>query len=273
MDAIGKSRLQWWGLALALGCTAAPAAQILKIAGSRKMMAITGVNPSSWSVNDGACIERDAANRVCGQVVKILPRGLIFSASTANHDFQAGENVTLRRGGRSVASQEYESTNSTVANSRRTSISGLRKNDVSIGVEFIQPTVHYQRAFGNHFALGIMPTYMDFSSLDGTLGGIGAHLTFSYYSKQPFKGWWFMAGLGYYSFTATLNATTTTAATSETGSTLSVISGIGYRWLFGRSGWNLGLAGGVQYLANPQTTSLQFSSVLPALTVDVGYAF
>lgn len=253
-------------------------AQVLKIAASRKMMAITGVNPGAWAVNDSACIERDVANRVCGQVVKVLPRGVIMAVSTANHDLRTGDNVALRKSGgstgvttRSVASPSYEPTNTTSYGARRGNTG--RRNDVTLGVELIQPTVHYQRALGEHFSIGLMPIYMSFSSVDGTLKGFGGILTFNYYSKQPFKGWWFLLGAGYYSFSATLNGTSLTAATSESGSTISVLGHFGYRFLFGNSGWNLGLGGGVQYLANPQTASLQFSSILPAAALDIGYAF
>jgi len=247
-------------------------AQILKIAASRKMMAIGGVNPSSFSVNDALCVERDAANRVCGQVVKVLAKGIIFSAANANHGLQQGDRVTLRRNGRSVASQEYDPTMSSTASTRRGGYVG-RRNDVSAGVEFIQPMMIYQRMLGSHFAIGLMPIYMDFSSLDGSLSGIGGHLMLNYYSKSPFKGWWLFGGVGYYSFTATLNATQNNPTTTEKGSTISALVGGGYRFVFGSSGWNLGLGAGVQYLANPQTTSLQFSSILPAASVDVGYAF
>jgi hypothetical protein len=253
---------RWAILALGVASFAAPAAQILKISPSRKLFAIGDVATSPWHTNDAACVERDAANRVCGQVIKVMSRGLIFSASTANHDFSAGETVTLRKPG---GSRRLASTSESYAEAPSRGSSGI-SNDLVIGANLLQPYLRYEHSLGRHFSIGLMPIYLDYSASAGTLSGFGGYATLSYYFSQAFRGFWIMGGVGYYEFTATLSST------SETGSTPGVLGGLGYRWLL-RSGLNVSLGIGAQYLANPQTPSLQFTSLFPAAMLDLGYAF
>jgi hypothetical protein len=209
-------------------------------------------------------VERDAANRVCGQVIKVMSRGLIFSAASAKHDLSAGETVTLRRGGggssRRVASTE-ESYTEAPSRSR-----GEISNDFVVGANLLQPFLRYEHSLGRNFSIGLMPIYLDYSADSGTLNGFGGYLTLSYYFSQAFRGFWLMAGGGFYKFTASLSST------SESGSTPGVLAALGYRWLL-RSGLNVSLGVGMQYLANPQTPSLQFTSLFPAAMLDIGYAF
>jgi hypothetical protein len=141
-------------------------------------------------------------------------------------------------------------------------------SDLTVGFNYIYPTIHYQQAVSDHFTLGLMPIYLSTPTGTGTLTGLGGYLTLNYYGLEAFHGLWIQAGGGAYS----LN--TNVAGASYNYFSPAVVGTVGYRWYW-ESGLNFGFGVGVQYLfsSNPSGASLDFSGLLPSIAMDIGFAF
>jgi hypothetical protein len=141
-------------------------------------------------------------------------------------------------------------------------------SDLTVGLNYIFPTIHYQQAVWDHVTVGLMPIYLSTPTGSGSLSGVGGYLTLNYYGLEPFRGLWIQTGGGVYS----LN--TTVAGTGYSYFSPAAVGTVGYRWYY-ESGLNFGFGVGVQYLftSNPSDVSLDFSGLLPSIAMDIGFAF
>lgn len=141
-------------------------------------------------------------------------------------------------------------------------------SDLSVGVSYIFPTLQYQQMLTNHIATGVLASVLSIPVGNGSLRGYGGLLTINSYGLEPFRGPWFQLGAGLYSLTAN------TVGVDETYTSAAALTNVGWRFLWS-SGINFGVGVGAQYLFNPKpaNSSLDFSGLLPSISMDLGFAF
>lgn len=140
--------------------------------------------------------------------------------------------------------------------------------NLSIGANYIFPSVQASVAVGTHYTLGVMPSYViPYGAGSGKISGSGVLVTASYYDKGPFQGLWIEGGVGVSRLTFTIDGA------AETLAAPAVLGAVGWRWYWA-SGTNFGFAVGVNGLFHsPQRKAdLGFSGLLPALVLDLGFA-
>lgn len=141
-------------------------------------------------------------------------------------------------------------------------------SNFSFGLNYIFPNIQYQQALTQNFTTGVMPIFVNAPVGNGDIRGPGVYLTFTRYDIEPYHGTFLQLGVGYYAMTATVNSV------EESFYSPAFMAVVGWRW-FWPSGVNFAFGIGAQYLmkAKPDTLVLDFSGVLPALVLDLGFAF
>jgi hypothetical protein len=251
------------------------ATRVQKMSPKRTLALVDDVDTSAIKVNDVICLNRPMKTQVCGLVIQIKDRTLVFSPADKKHNLEIGDEVTVQTSSRRFASKDNDPSGITMdtlgARARRLRDSHL----LIVGTNLIQPVVRFEQGISKRLSLGIMPSFLYFPVSDelgatGAVTGWGIVGTASYYFKRPYRGMYAMAGVGFSYITATLGTDSGNTAT------LTALGTLGYRWNLGPT-FNLGIAGGVQYFSNQNTatTSLTISipSIFPAAFAELGISF
>jgi len=240
-------------------------AEVIAVSSGRKSVAISPEPGSPWVAKDRVCVMQNQTDVVCGSVLKTTVKGAIVSLDTLYEGLSIGDQV------RKVANNNRRLTAETI----ETFAQVPRRNfdltaGLGAGLSFFYPMLHFQVALGKHFSLGVQPLYYKASGGTISISAVGAMLTGNYYGNPYFRGFWICAGLGMNS----ISVEDATLVLSEKSSSLLGVLTAGWRARWG-SGWNAGIAGGIQYLADPNFSSVVLSSsgIQPLLTLDFGFNF
>jgi len=146
--------------------------------------------------------------------------------------------------------------------------SSRRISNFSGGLNYLFPEIQYQRMANSHVAQGGMLLLMNSSVPNGSVKGLGAYATFTFYKQELFKGPWAQIGAGVFSLSAN------SGGVQQNYASPAVTFNVGWRWYWA-SNWNLGLGLGSQWLLypKPETSGVEFSGVLPSVALDLGFAF
>ena len=257
--------------AVAVVCLAtsvdALAAQVLAIGKNKKSVAVDHDPGHQWVSGDRVCVVQVKVSVVCGKVKKTTTKGAIVALDTTYENISVGDTVSYAPGYRKPAAELLESTKAFSASDRKVfSITvGL-----DVGPSFFFPLVHIQVSPIRQFSIGFQPLYFKGSSVDGSVSALGGYGTLNYYLRSDFRGLWFQGGAGAFMMDAK-----STLFGDQSKTVLAGIFTVGYRGGWERSGLNVGIAAGVQYLQDPGFDSIiiKASGVNPLLMVDAGFIF
>lgn len=138
-------------------------------------------------------------------------------------------------------------------------------SNITAGVNYIFPTVSYQQSLFDNIVLGLTPTLVNTPSGNGTVTGFGMYVSMNHYGIEAFHGDWIQLGAGFMKLSSGTADWTTPA----------IMATAGWRWYW-EGGLNFGLGLGMQYMLTskpPEASNVDFSGLLPALILDLGYAF
>lgn len=254
--------------------TTAFSAEVLRVGSSQTLVSISHDLTRKWKENDAVCIYQDGKELVCGVVLKSSEQLAIVKLNQSSNLVARGDSVRwapaseVRRKEaptRKPAAQLLQSVETD--SSSRVYYHNL-SGGFSVGSGFYFPMIHFQRMVHPQFAIGVMPSYVSVSTGNGSLSAFGALVTGNYYSQEYFRGLWVQIGGGLDFFSVT-TGTVEQQATSFVG--LATIGWRGYWDL----GFNIGVAGGLQYLKDPGFSSITLSgsNVQPLVLLDIGFNF
>lgn len=245
-------------------------AEVLSVGEGGKTLAISqSKDTGGFKVRDYLCVVDDGEEIACGVVIRALPKGAILRVDFVKGSISRGDRVQFA-GGRYPASVGYSPNASLeVPATRKRKYPFDLTAGVLGGANYILPALNFQGLVTPKTALGLLPVYFRQSASDTDLFAYGGFFTWNYYTNGYFRGFWFSAGAGLYSF----NATPAGGVTERTVVPAALIS-IGYRFGLGR-GVNVGLALAAQYLKRPSLSSLDFnfSEYQGVGIVDFGFNF
>lgn len=140
-------------------------------------------------------------------------------------------------------------------------------DNVSGGVNYLYPVIRFEKAIRSRLALGLMPMYFHRGST-GSISGLGAQVTLTYYPQKIYRGPWLTLALGALRLQGELSGTEASA-----NSLIFTMAG-GWRWLWA-SGYHLGMGAGINHLTSPEPGGMNFnfSGLAPAIMIDIGFLF
>lgn len=231
-----------------------------------------------WSVEDRVCLPREGGKAVCGKVVQTTAHQATVKFDEAVKGIHVGDEIQPETYG--------ETAERTVASETPVAAEALPKVEavpaaatrppmyrhILLGANssFSTTTYHlnFQGYIADHVTLGISPGLFKVANNDVTITTFGAVFTANYYSEQAFRGLWGQFATGFYAFKADDGSIT------ETTFSPAMLGTIGWRndWALGL---NIGVALGVQYITNPQRSSvgIPFNALQPILVTDIGIPF
>lgn len=243
----------------------ATAAEVIAVSSGKKNVAISHENIGKWAVEDRACIVQNETDVVCGTVAKTTAKGAIVKLDTVFEGLSIGDKVRKSGSGRRLAAETVETFN-TQYNPRDFDLTA----GLGVGLSFFYPLIHFQVGLGKHFALGIQPFLYKASGGTTSISAIGGMITANYYAQPYFRGFWISAGAGINS----LSVEDPAFFISEKATSTVGMFTLGYRARWAK-GLNAGIAGGVQYLSDPNFTTIALKStgIQPLFTLDFGINF
>lgn len=255
------------------------ASSVLKVGGSQRAVAVSQDGARPFRVGELVCIYRRIVKLDCGKVVRAGRNMAIVGLRRKNPSLARGNEV-LRQDPATFTGPVANSSPpplmrrpaATLIDSQSPPDEGPTVNNLSAGLStglsFFFPILHFERAIGETFALGLMPLYFSTSTTTASATAFGGFGTLSYYGEQYFRGLWLQLGVGAYSLSAN------NLATSESSISPSVLGTVGWRssWALGL---NVGVALGVQWVSDPSFTStdIKISGLHPVVQIDLGWAF
>lgn len=138
-------------------------------------------------------------------------------------------------------------------------------SNVSVGVNYIFPTVSYQQRVLDNIILSVTPTLVNTPAGSGNVGGYGMYVSLNHYGIEAFHGDWLQIGAGFMKLTSG----------DAHWNSPAILATAGWRWYFD-GGINFGTGVGIQYFLTrkPATaSSVDFSGLLPSVIMDLGFAF
>ncbi len=246
---------------------AAPAlaSEVLAVSGGRKNIAVAHDPKSPWVTRDRACVVQNQTDVVCGTVTKTTVKGAIVALDTTFDGVSIGDLVRKIGGGRRPTAETVET-----FNSHQTKTTFDLTLGMGVGLSFFYPMLHLQVALSPHFTLGVQPLYYKASGGNTAVSAFGGMLTANYYKDPYYNGLWICGGVG----TSSVSVEDLSLGLSEKANSMLGMLTVGWRGRWA-SGWNAGIAGGIQYLGDPAFTTIVIKSagVQPLLTLDFGYNF
>lgn len=138
-------------------------------------------------------------------------------------------------------------------------------SNISLGVNYIFPTVSYQQRVMDNIILSVTPTIVNTPAGNGNVGGYGMYVTLNHYGIEAFHGDWLQLGAGFMKL----------SSGDAHWNSPALIATAGWRWFFD-GGINFGTGIGLQYFLNRKpanAASVDFSGLLPSVIMDLGFAF
>lgn len=136
-----------------------------------------------------------------------------------------------------------------------------------IGINYIFPYFQSLWRVGEGFAVGGQFLYMNYPLSNGSLKGWGWLLGMHYFGTTTFHGLWAELSVGTYKLTGE------ESGVEESKTPLALTGTLGWRWLWD-SGLSMGFGVGFNAFFGTrfQNLNLDFSGLLPAILMDVGFA-
>ncbi len=166
-----------------------------------------------------------------------------------------------------LTEEEKKRETAAIAEKVETKIPVPAHSNLSLGINYIFPQLHFEYKMSEHFSLGINSLLVNYqTSIGNNLKGYGGLLTLNFYSSELFDGIWMQTALGIFQMNAS-NSISTEQLTLPGGSVL-----LGWHWKWD-SGLNFGLGAGGQYILNakPSNFDLGFSGFWPAAVLEIGF--
>lgn len=255
----------------------AHAGQVLKTAGKKALVSIG--SGDDWGPDDSVCFYRGAKKLGCGTVLRIVKEKALVSVGGVK--LTKGDRVEgMGRPRETRRERPRESERETAAadvgesygsaNNRR--FGKPIKFDLTAGMNaslnLFYPTIGFQYSILPYLSLGLRPSFFRLRSETSTLVSYGGIFTVNYYRDHHFKGLWGQLGAGAFLYNISQGSL------SESPTTFVGLATIGWRLRF-KSGLNIGIAGGVQYIGSPQSAlvAIEFDGARPIAILDAGFAF
>jgi hypothetical protein len=253
---------------LVLGSMAAQAAEVLQVSGNNKVIAVSNEDSHVWRVRDNVCVYQVGQEAACGTVIKLIKQGAIVKLTSVSNPVVKGDSAAFVPASARKLASTGESMEE-VSTSRGGRYGWDITAGLSLGTNYFYPMITFERALGNHLALGLTPFYVSSASNGSTVTAIGGLLTLDYYSRSAFRGLWIQAGGGVVAFNLNDGA-----GNVATGSSMAGLASIGYRGQF-ELGMNVGIGAGILYVSAPPASdiSVAFQGLLPLLILDIGFNF
>lgn len=245
----------------------ANAAQVLAVGKNRKSVAVDHDPGHQWVSGDRVCVVQAKVSVVCGKVRKTTSKGAIVALDTTYENISVGDTVAYAPGYRKPAAELLESTRAFSPRQRKVFSATL---GIDVGPSFFFPLLHVQVSPVRKFAVGFQPLYFRGSSVDGSVSAVGGYGTLNYYFRGDYTGVWLQGGVGAFM----MNAESTLSG-NQSKTVLAGIFTVGYRGGWEKSGINIGISAGVQYIQDPQFNSIVIKAqgVNPVAMVDAGFTF
>lgn len=242
-----------------------PAAEVLRVGASQKIIAISHDSNRPFVENDSICIFQKGREVACGTVVKSSAKGAIVRLESKSGDLLRGDIVRLEASGRKPAMQIFDSLE---ADENAKNYDFNLSGGISAGLNFFFPNLNLQKGVTPKFSLGLVPFYFNFTSNDTSVGAYGGYFTFNYYQSDYFRGLWVQLGPGLYFFNAK------TGEVSESAKSFAAMATVGWRGYWDL-GLNIGVGAGVQYVREPDIRSVEVrsSNFQPLVILDLGFNF
>ena len=260
------TRRIWLFSLIALICSPVYASMVVKVAANNKAIAISQDSRKPYNLRDYVCVFKGGSQLVCGTVLKVTRTLALVKLDTANSEIGRGDLVRISSPHRRPAAtlMDTEPTSSPGDGQRHHDISG----GVSAGTNYFFPMVEFEWAFSPHLALGVRPLYFSSSTQGASVSALAGMVSLDWYSKGYFSGIWGEVAAGAYSFSAS------DAGIQESKVSPAFTATIGYKYRH-HSGFNAGLGAGMQFISDPQLTTVVVNAAnLQALVLfTLGYAF
>ncbi len=265
--------MKWFGsLSILAILNVAPTAwanRVLSVTSNGEQVTLTNEATSKrWQLNESLCLFKADTELACGFVGRLTETNLVVKIESRDYKIYPGNDVQLRRETRHPSS---------AATSEMAVAKNNPRFDVSLGPvagnNYFFPLVPtLQFAPTRTFSLGVDFRWARFINAGVTARCVGFMATLNYFhTHYAFRGLTFSLGVGMYS----LNVSDATSSASTTP--LAVQALVGWR---GKPHWGLGvdigLAGGLQYVAAKSTVSSfvnEFRGLLPVVALYLGYSF
>lgn len=259
-------------LGTSLLCRDSFAAEVLRVGSSQRVVAVSH-DTRRWAMGDRACFYQNNEEIVCGRVALSTASHAVVKLEEPNALIARGDKarlISLQTETRRVESSRKPAALIESNEKLETPPTYLHNfsGGVTVGSGFYFPLLHFQRMVTEHIAIGLMPLYSRVSADTGSISALGGYATINYYGNEFFHGLWFQGGAGVYLLSHE------SATKDEQATCPAFIATAGWRGYWDL-GFNVGLAGGFQYLRDPNFTSVKLSgsNLSPMLLVDIGFNF
>ncbi|MBY0369315.1 hypothetical protein K2X33_01430 [bacterium] len=246
-------------------------AEVLRIGKDSQSFAVTHDEKRTWQAQDRVCFLQRAQEIACGVVTKSTSKGAIVRLEAPNYDVVVGDKAIGKRIAAIVTSKREPTAVllNSVADSADSDVHYFNVTlGAGLGTSFFYPQMGFQVAITPNLAIGASGTFLSAANAPVNLMAIGGSGTIAFYSQEYFRGLWIQASGGLTSISVR-GGVQDEDATCFTGSFM-----VGWRayWDFG---FNIGAAAGVNYLADPNFTTITTSAsgIHPAVNIDLGFNF
>lgn len=252
------------------------AAEVLKVGKDSTNLAISHDGTRSWVVKDRVCVLQRAREIACGVVMKSAGKGAIVRLDAPNYDIAAGDKVISKFGMRAPTAVEPNNAvllNSVPQDSDSEAHLFNVAAGVNVGTSFFYPVLNFNVAVTPNLAVGLSGTFLQATTDPFTLTGIGGYVGLNYYSFEYFRGFWVQVAGGIMGFSVNGDPLVPSDP-GESSTSLLGFATVGWRGYWDL-GINVGVAAGLQYIADPNFTSITASAsgFRPMILVDLGFNF
>lgn len=248
---------------LAVTASTALGSRVLIVTSSQKMVGISNGEDHDWEINQNFCLFRSEKEIACGKVVKIKEKVAFGRVDRRTERIQKGDTADYMETGSKTSENRF------FIRSEINPHEWFNVADITISSHWQGIGLNIQQSILPNFSMSIMPTMLLRQKVgNGELDGVALYLGINYYSNYLYSGFWGQVGVGFSLFNAYVGGS------SERKTTPLAHLTAGWRWRFG-SGFNFGVAGGVQYflLTSMDNFDFGFSGFLPVAILDVGWIF
>ncbi len=281
---------------LFLVSASAMGARVIEVAADQSWAIVSHPEDYEWVRGHALCVYRKEKKLACGIVDKASEfeawlnletptirtegpqvwenkMGVFVQIGFRREPIHPGDLVREPEPEREIASVGEE-TEFTEPEEKRVDYAALLKGHIfpvtslTLGLDYIFPTLHFQHALTQKFATGLAGLYVRYPGTVGEMEGVGGQLTFNFYADGPYQGMFWKFGLGLYEMDAIVSGSYANfLAASGTVN-------VGYKWRAG-SGVSFGLGVGAQYFVALATPSFGFQmpGVIPSIAMEIGFTF
>jgi len=251
------------------------AAEVLRVGKDSTNIAISHDAVRQWNPQDRVCILQRAREVACGVVVKSTSKGAIVRLDQPNYDVTAGDKVMSKftPGGVTGVPSAPKTQGAPLLNSVSDSADSEVHlfnvtGGVNVGTSFFYPVLGFQMAVYPTISVGVTGFFLTASQDPVYLTAFGGYATVSYYSQEYFRGLWVQGGIGVTAFSIT------GGLEDESAAALTGLVTAGWRGYWDL-GLNIGAGVGLQYMFDPEFTTIEATStgIKPMITVDIGFNF